>query len=545
MKPWVEISITATCLSMLWVVPGSAQPVTTRVVAVSDTYHAELMGTIDDVTIPALNDLGQVAFNAAVFPSQASPSTEAKPWVLRGGSSGLTAIAGAGTQSPDGIGFFDSFADPSINRRGSVAFLAFLDQTTGNDFSDQGVYLGDGASIVQLVRGGRTPADGNELLHDFQSVNLNGNDTVVFANGGVGATTRAVFRSDGDGMSAVVRSGDPAPGGNSTIKWIFQQAALNDAGQSAFVTMSIDNLSGFADGQAIVRHSSSGLEWTARAGQPAPNGGGPFNRFRTPSINESGELAFFAFLGDAFSNDSGIYRADATGEIMELARIGGVAPGEVEPFDSFSAPAINAVGLTMFTASVRDMSRRGGPIGPIIYLGDDDGLWQVVRPGWSVPGGDGTFSTISQAALNDLGQVAFLTSIAGSTAGGDDAGLYAAMPAGNLVELARVGDPFLGSTITKLDFRAGFGSHAIDFRVSDSEENGFNNMGEVAYRFELEDGRSGIAVARIVPEPTSVALLLIAVTLTCVVHSRIDHSKPSAGMRGEASDSIPPRIGLH
>ena len=88
-----------------------------------------------------------------------------------------------------------------------------------------------------------------------------------------------------------------------------------------------------------------------------------------------------------------------------------------------------------------------------------------------------------------------------TTTGGasDDSGIYFYDDLLGLLQVARKGDAFLGSTITSLDFKP-------SITEDGDEQSGFNNLGQIAFAFDLADGREGIALWTI-PEPATLALL--------------------------------------
>ena len=90
--------------------------------------------------------------------------------------------------------------------------------------------------------------------------------------------------------------------------------------------------------------------------------------------------------------------------------------------------------------------------------------------------------------MNDEGVVAFLAFDSGGRHGvyiGDD-------PTADAV--IRSGDPLFGSTVVRLDLTG----------------LGINNNGDIAFGYRLADGREGVAVARIVPEPVGTGWLVTA-----------------------------------
>lgn len=96
----------------------------------------------------------------------------------------------------------------------------------------------------------------------------------------------------------------------------------------------------------------------AEQGGAAP-GGGTFEQFRQPSINDAGDIAFFGDL----ASGAGIFVAPAVGPMIAVVRTGDAAPGggTYATFDGVSR--IDAAGNVAFLATVD-----GGPSG--IFLWD-------------------------------------------------------------------------------------------------------------------------------------------------------------------------------
>ena len=78
--------------------------------------------------------------------------------------------------------------------------------------------------------------------------------------------------------------------------------------------------------------------------------------------------------------------------------------------------------------------------------------------------------------------------------GGDDAN-------GGYFDRLLVNEPLFGSTLRSLTPRA---THESPGNID------MNDAGQIAFHYQLADGRQGIAVATPVPEPTAASLMLIA-----------------------------------
>ena len=120
--------------------------------------------------------------------------------------------------------------------------------------------------------------------------------------------------------------------------------------------------------------------------------------------------------------------------------------------------------------------------------------------------------------INEKGQIAFATQLFETAAGAsDNYGIFLFDDSRGLVQVAREGEPFLGSTIRGLEFNP---RTSLSIGVSGHERSGFNKTGamRIAYQFTLADGRSGIAVWTLVPEPgggTLVGMGLFGMGMFC------------------------------
>jgi hypothetical protein len=178
---------------------------------------------------PSLNELGQVAFWAEVVRPD-RPTRSLYEGIFRGDESGLTEIARSGQLAPDGNGTLDvsqpgydyiGGGTPMLNDVGQVAFIAHID---ADEKTDDGIFVGDGSSLVQVARSGDAPPDGNGQFDklggsDENTIGLNNHGQVVFQGylrntaGGV-KDNNGIFRWNGDIVEQLAREGQLAPDGN-------------------------------------------------------------------------------------------------------------------------------------------------------------------------------------------------------------------------------------------------------------------------------------------------------------------------------------------
>jgi hypothetical protein len=207
---------------------------------------------------------------------------------------------------------------------------------------------------------------------------------------------------------------------------------------------------------------------------------------RGTSINDSGTVAF--------SSVGAVY-AGSGGPLTTIALKSG-------QFDVFfgETRAINNDGTVAFVASL-DTGGVGvftGNGGPVATVADDSGPFAAFG---------------LDAPINDSGDVAFLATLDGS----DAFGIYTG---GDPMtdQVIREGDSLFGSTLVQL-------TRGLDL----------NDDGAIAFSYLLANGVSGVAVARVVPEP-SAAALLVAASLGCVARQYTCRTPSDFGELGRVAD---------
>ncbi len=209
-------------------------------------------------------------------------------------ASALSAVVQAGTAAPSG-GSFDAFGlenqpiAASVNSRGDVAFFAKLMRGV----SGEGLFVAHQGQLRRLAAAGDRVSTGGTLASftERPAVSLNGNGTIAFAatlDGG--GATDAVLVASGGKPTAVAQSGQRAPGIGGGVFFDFGQAAINDAGDVAFLA-TVRKARETMD--AIYVATKGELTKLVANGDPVP-GGGVFAGLGAPSINGKGEVAFGA-----------------------------------------------------------------------------------------------------------------------------------------------------------------------------------------------------------------------------------------------------------
>jgi hypothetical protein len=504
-------ALLASLLSMGWLRAGTLHLIAVGGQPVPDGNGVFSSGGANDFRAPALNNRGVVTFYANV--SGASGNANSGVFC---GVPGLVAQVARARQQMAVLGGAQilppSDQSGAINDTGQVAFLSQVPPVGG--FTAHAILrkgpTRDGFKMVARSYD-PAPGEGSFRLGSVTHLRpvLGSSGHVAFyaelsgTDGGT-ADNVGIFRSGplADSVVRIVQKGDPVPGGNGTLTPFIKTPAIHGGGAVAFVA-SIAGIAGSGP-EAIVRGDGSSLTLIARTGTPVP-GYDPIRHFWSTTqvpINDSGVVAFVAETTFGGSFEHLLLKGDGSGILEVVSPPGLSIPGTGRKFGSPSYHAcLNNAGQIGFVAeSVTDAghdNRQG--------LFRDQTLVALV--GQAVPGGGGTFTSFnSPFALNEAGQMAFKPQLSLNGIPGTSNGLYFWDGSGGLQEIVRQGSPFLGSTITGIDFAGTSVSEVLP-----SGMNGLNNAGEVAFEFALADGREGIALWSDLPKQSTGAASIASV----------------------------------
>lgn len=508
-----RLTVAALLATATVAIPAHAQ--TTEIIALTGDISPDANGSFSTFDAPVLNEAGQVAFSSFLTNTRFRDDRG----IFLGDRVALTQVVRENQSDPSGEFSFSDFRPvPTLNDIGQSAFFGFVSGPAG---TRGGIFRGDGSDLTQLARTGQDAPDANGFFVNIRSLAFNEAGQTAFQGrlfntAGGRSDDYGIFRGNGSSLTRIAREGEAAPDANGSFSEFDEVVALNDAGQAAFRATLNNTAGGTSDDTGIFRGDGSTLTQIARTGQSAPDANGSFSNFGSGvSLNDAGQAAFVGELTGTTgggSDNAGIFLGDGS-TLTQIIRTGQAAPDANGSFSNFDSPSLNDAGQVAFV---------GFFIGTAGGFGDDSGLFrsdgsiltQIAREGQAAPDANGFFSEFTGGvALNNAGQAAFLGDLTGTVGGSsDDLGLYLFDDGLGLIQIAREGDPFLGSTITELSFAPGFS-------VQD-EGSGFNDLGQVAYQFTLADGRSGIALYTI-PEPASLTLLALGVA-ALTRRSRVD-----------------------
>jgi len=460
----------------------------------------------------------------------------------------IRTITLSGDPSPGaGGGTFNRFVGRrSLNDPGQVAFHAILSGTAGGSTDNLGLFLWDGAQLVELARKGDAVDTGGTIVrtgvlrHIAQVTGapaLNNSGVVAFgAHLSENPSRYGVFRvSAGNPIETITRLEYPVPDTNGVIQAFNPQQSIDQAGE-VMVWASLKNTSGGSgvDSDVLLRSGGAGLTQVIRAGHAAPTNGN-FSYLLDHVSTLSGKMAVSAFLsattGGAGVDDWGVFRAN--GGIAEVARMGDAAPGasggEVNSFQGLrlneegralmsvnyrgAVESTNDEAVLMYTGSnvvefLRDQDHRPLSSGEHAFNNVDSfayaSLAGIVRADWNASSGSattrvvapsggpappgGTFNTFHSSTtvlMNNQCHIAFYASISG---GPINFAIYFADADLNLQPVVEHGQALEGSTVTQVSFLGGPSGYFSNL----AGVRGINDSGQVVFWAKLADARTGI-----------------------------------------------------
>lgn len=479
---------------------------------------------------PVLNEAGQAAFQGFGLGGAFGVPFEAGGVYIGDGVTPLRELASFGEPGLTPGSFAGGFSVAAVNDSGVVLYRQTDIAALGTDnVVGEAAVLNDGVAPRTIVVSTGDIDDGGDVVDSIRLVDIDANSRVglVLTIDNDDSSRSTVLYDPSTGLRTLSKEDQPAPDGVGIVAGAFNPA-INDAGQT-FHSPRVDR-PGFPERPVLFRETPGvGRETLFRSEDPTtlPNLDGTLLlEIYSPSMNETGRVALYGSISGAMdpaNNGLGLFVVDTPGEVIAVVREGQPVPGG-DTFTGFGRPSLNEAGDLAFYAQLTDDPNAApDPENVGLYKNTSAGLTEIARDGQAVPGGDGTFdlrnfSSTSGLSLrplfNDNGQVAFLTDLAGTTSGNDDAAIYMYDDILGLSEIARTGGPLLDSTIVELGLAQTFQN------VGDSAI-GFNDAGQIAYRFTLANGREGIALwsPTAVPEPASVVTLLIG-TLALLMRGR-------------------------
>jgi hypothetical protein len=372
----------------------------------------------------------------------------------------FTNIADYTTAAP--IGTFDQFLPPAISG-GTVAFWGRYQENDEQELFE-GIFAGSGGAITTIAKSGDVGPSG-EYRYEFGNPAIS-EGTVAFradVRRPAGSIVwSGVLTGSGGPLTTIAQTGDPAP-----------IDTFQNFGDPTIDGTTVAFRGRYFQQWGIFIGSGGPLTTIVKEGDPAPAGTSGFDAFGDPAI--SGDT--LAFVG-AYSDFGAIFVGDED-SLTPIVTQGDAAPSAT--FQGFDEPALSGESAAFWS--------RFGPSQVGIFAGNGKSIMTIAKEGDTAAGGTLIGFSLSSISGNT---VAFVGNLGGrsalSTGNGDQ-----------LNSVIMTGDELFGSTATILHF----GRLGLDPGGS----------GNLAFAYSLANGRSGIAIATPVREPSaSWALLFLAGT---------------------------------
>jgi len=470
-------------------------------------------GLFENFSVPRLNARGEVLFLGKMEegPGGVTRSDDEGYWTFTEGL--LRLIAREGSQAPGapaGRRFGVFYGEPGFNDRGEAAFIA------GSYHDPDGPRMGawgpgsNGELTLLALEGEPAPGAPNQApFWQLYSVAGPNNESKIGITGNLDTYAAGLPYTDAAGiwgpdasgsLTLLVRNGMQVPGAEPGVLFDSTtfKAKMNDLGDLVFRTTLRLGSGGVTrdTDMALVGPSISGeLTLIAREGYEAaePGGGALFETLGFGLLNNRGQLAFDASLrvglgGVTRENSYGWWRSNSTGDSELLVRGGDIAPGTSNRFVNFYATAMNDSGeigtLAGIDRYVQGLAKKGiwfiDALGNVTLRHIEDG-----SVGDAVPGGE--FLKIFAPQINSLGELCFygrMRTGSGDVDASNDIGIFLVDPSGATRLVIRESDEFETSpgVVRRVAFINGL--------------YGFNDRAEALINATLDDGSSGLFIAR-------------------------------------------------
>lgn len=321
----------------------------------------------------------------------------------------ITTIAFEGQSAPDGNGVYNApitspfsispaFGYPVINESGQVAFTARLGETSGGMSDALGVFLHEGAEVLQLARSGSS------------APGTNGN----FSSFGYTSTSSDRYMT------------------------------LNASGET---TMLVDIIGdpnyNTVCGGGIFRFHKDAVDFLAACGSMDPRGIGVYSDFFPHGMDSLGRIAFSSRVKIDDNNvQGGIFFRDESGT-NTIVHVNDPVPGkEATTFTDVRLMGMNNKGTLLMLAD--DTGHDGGITDESVYLGSKEGLTRLMDKGDPALDGNGTVDSFAFPQINDNNQVVVVASMENTSGNFSDRAALLLWDDGVTYQLGRAGSPPLG-----------------------------------------------------------------------------------------------------
>lgn len=347
---------------------------------------ANLAENVHTFGMPTFNDNGDLTFIAAYGssanqkavvldpsdPAAAAASPRNQGLFVKS-ASGIKSLVKLGDEVPNMPSHFTGMSNSSTNSKGTTAFIG-----TYGDPDGRGLFFVENGKLRLVARSGQKIAANEESTfseHYYPGPINDRNEVAFLARVG---DKSGIFISRPSGIEMLAFVGNPSPiAGSNYLGFGNRTPAINSKGEVAFA--------GFYDGpdngRGLFFKSSGPVQVVAKSGETIPGTTYNFTDFNFPALNARGDVAFLANFG---GRNRGIFIKTAKGiepiAISEQQIPGG---GKEEVFNNFTQPSINDRGEVVFYAQWKSPTT-GVDVG--IFMRDEKGVLKTIaRRGEKMP----------------------------------------------------------------------------------------------------------------------------------------------------------------
>src|SRR5262245_16464958 len=336
----------------------------------------------------SFNDNGDLTFIASFEDASAKPApahatdsadplaAPARPMnksIYLKSSSGLRSLLKLGEEVPAMPSHFSGFSNVSTNTQGVTAFIGMYSDPDG-----KGLFLIEGGKLRLVCRSGQPIGNGEEgtFSEHYYPTPINKRGEVAFL-ARIGDRS-GIFISRPKGVELLTITGKLSPfKGSNFIGFGNRTPALSDSGEVAFVGF----YGGDNHGRALFTKGDGPIKIVAKSGDQVGDTSNAFTDFEFPAINSRGDVVF---LGKFGGRNQGLFIKTAKG-IEKIAAVDQGVPGgpPEETFNGFTPPSLNDRGEVVFWAQTRN-PKSGASLA--IFIRDEKGnLKTLVKRGDKMP----------------------------------------------------------------------------------------------------------------------------------------------------------------
>lgn len=486
-------------------------PISTQVGLVTLSVIA-FNGEIDPSTSPS----GTVEFESLGLPTTGG-GTVSFSGITRSGEEGiwqyfndLKILSPVATESKSAPGvesgkFVSVGRDPTaVNAQGLIAFMATAKDDKGKFFD--GIWIESGSGSWNIVRS-EQPAPGLRIqkkFTNFKSPLMNSGGTVLF---GAPTTGDSLWLGDGETHQPVLVEKGELPGVDAgwsvSGSYPIIGSGLNVRGQVlVFMEHFFQESEPDRPNTGIWLMDGGDFRRIAMNGMPAPGTDGTFIRFRRPTINDKGQVAFSAdyeALGGPLGTQerSGIWKTTSVGRLVKVVVDSDKSPLDDRPIGFPNTPLIMEDGRVLFVAAL-DTDDLPCFFASSVLVENPTGEFEVIVRSDDLlasPEFGPCYDIGVKAAnivMNQNGHIAFSWSFGEGIWAQDSTGvLHRIVEAGDTIQVQR-SDGSTTATVQSVEFVGGVST-------ATGRPSGFSDQGDVVFKAIFDNGSQAIILATFPP----------------------------------------------